>query len=139
MASTVRAVMICVRHLYLSISIYMFFYLWKNKKNKAFLHSSIACKTTDAKIYNTLEGDDYPVPEQNKVCLFPFASGRTDYFNCTDVDMEGTGHFWCVTNYTTFNDVDYENGWGLCNDACPKQPGIASRPVSYTHLRAHET
>ena len=99
------------------------------EKIKAFLHSSIACKTTDAKIYNTLEGDDYPVPEQNKVCLFPFASGRTDYFNCTDVDMEGTGNFWCVTNYTTFNDVDYENGWGLCNDACPKQPGIASRPL----------
>ena len=93
------------------------------------MHSSVACKTTDAEIYNTLDGEEYPVPEQNKVCLFPFTSSHTEYLNCIDAGMEGTGNLWCVTNYTTFNELDYEHGWGLCNDACPKQAGIVSRPL----------
>ena len=86
--------------------------------------STVACKTTDAKIHA-----GSPVPDQNKACLFPFTNYDVDYFNCTDVGMEPPGIFWCVTNYTTFNEFDYKNGWGLCNDACPKQPEFEPKPL----------
>ena len=93
-------------------------------KVKVFLISSVACKTTDAESYD----DGYPVPDQNTVCLFPFTSSGVDHFNCTNSGMENPEDFWCVTNYTTFNEVDYQYGWGLCNDACPKQPEFEPKP-----------
>ena len=86
--------------------------------------SSVACKTTDVESYD----DGYPVPDQNTVCLFPFTSGGVDHFNCTNSGMETQNNFWCVTNYTTYNEVDYQYGWGLCNDACPKQPEFEPKP-----------
>ena len=93
-------------------------------KIKVFLISSVACKTTDAESYD----DGYPVPDQNTVCLFPFTSGGVDHFNCTNSGMENQNNFWCVTNYTTYNEIDYQYGWGLCNDACPKQPEFEPKP-----------
>ena len=72
------------------------------------------CKTTDEN--KTVDsGLVYEVPNQNTECVFPFIFENKEYKTCTNYKCPEC--FWCGTQYTG-NDT---SGWGLCNEACPKE------------------
>ena len=70
--------------------------------------------TTDVKTV-VANNDEFPVPEQNKECVFPFQYDGIQFFKCTNYYSCSTC-FWCGTQYN----VTKAAGWGLCRFDCPK-------------------
>lgn len=83
------------------------------------------CKTTD-QTTTSGDGDQYEVPDQNKLCVFPFKFDDKEYSKCTNFGCPEC--FWCGTQYS----VSDTEGWGLCNEACPKQEYVEDEVTTTT-------
>ena len=79
----------------------------------------LVCATTNDTNTTKLEIGDLEVPNPNMDCVFPFTYNGTEHTNCTN-DGLCSSCFWCGTQYN----VTDEDGWGMCEEKCPKEWGM---------------
>ena len=63
----------------------------------------------------TIKKPGLETPNPGESCIFPYTFDGKEYQRC--VFVEELNDFLCGTKY----DVTYDDGWGICNDYCPKQ------------------
>ena len=65
-----------------------------------------------------MDGYYYEVPDQNKICVFPFNYNGKEYTKCTN-DYLCSHCYWCGTE----DIVGHRTGWGMCLESCFKERG----------------